>query len=168
MGSWQFSGGKYLGTPAAGEVAAVSLSQLEINPAYKLQLETTLQAEGTGGIVFDQYSPTDFKYAALSVGTGQIVIGHYTERHGWVVDAYTTQALLSGTEYILGVTLLGNVVTVTLGGQVMLTKSYNAMLIDGAYGLLSVNGTTSFTQLTVTTNDPAYNPTAWNGQSTDS
>ncbi len=159
VGSWQISGGKYLGMATGKEVAAVSLSQLEINPAYKLQLETTLQAAGTGGIVFDQYSPTDFKYASLSVSTGQIVIGHYTERHGWVVDAYTTQALLSGSEYKLGVTLLGNVVTVTLGGQVVLTKAYNAMLVDGAYGLLSINGTTSFTQLTVTTNDPAYKQT---------
>jgi len=156
VGSWQLSDGRYTGTPEAGSNTAESLAQLVIHPAYMLQLETTLKAQSTGGVLFDQYSPTDFKYAALSLSTGQVVIGHYTERNGWVVDAYSTQALSSNTDYLLGVTLQGNVVTVTLGGQVVLTKVYNALVVDGSYGLLSVNGTSSFDQLTVKTNDPAY------------
>jgi hypothetical protein len=132
---------------------------MTIGPAYMLQLDMTLKADSTGGILFDRYSETDFKYAALSLSTGQIVIGHYTEHKGWIVDAFETKPLDSSTDYQLGVTLQGNVVKVTLNGEEALTHVFNALVMDGAYGLLSANGSTSYDTLTISTNDPAYSQT---------
>ena len=154
VGSWQLGEGQYTGTPLQGSSLAESLAQLNINPAYQLQLDMLMQAQSTGGVVFDRYSATDFKYAALSLITDQIVIGHYTERRGWVVDAFTSLPLDSTTNYMLSVILKGNVVTVNLDGLEVLSKAFNALVVDGEYGLLSMNGSSSYDQLTIRTNDP--------------
>ncbi len=79
-----------------------------------LQLNTVVRTAATGGIVFDMYSPTDFKWAAVSVATQQVLIGHYTAKGGWVVDAAVSRTLSAGTDYALGVTLKGSTVNVTL------------------------------------------------------
>ena len=154
VGGWQLGEGQYTGTPLQGSSLAESLAQLNINPAYQLQLDMLMQAQSTGGVVFDRYSATDFKYAALSLITDQIVIGHYTERRGWVVDAFTSLPLDSTTNYMLSVILKGNVVTVNLDGLEVLSKAFNALVVDGEYGLLSMNGSSTYDQLTIRTNDP--------------
>ena len=37
-------------------------------------------------VIFDYFSPTDFKFAGIDVSTNKIVIGHRTAA-GWVIDA---------------------------------------------------------------------------------
>ena len=69
-GQWMLNGGTYIGAPTAGSDTVQSLVQMDIEPAYLLQLETTLKTQLMSGVIFDQYSPTDFKFAAISVSTG--------------------------------------------------------------------------------------------------
>jgi len=50
--------------------------------------------------------------------------------------------------------LKGNVVTVNLDGLEVLTNAFNALVVDGEYGLLTMNGSSTYDQLTIRTNDP--------------
>ena len=51
-----------------------------------LDISAKLQTAGRAGIVFDRYSDTDFKWAAVDTATQQVLIGHRTKA-GWFVDA---------------------------------------------------------------------------------
>lgn len=53
---------------------------VEILPAYfKIQATITIE-KPTAGLVFDYYSPGDFKFVAILLDTNQIVIGHRTAK----------------------------------------------------------------------------------------
>jgi hypothetical protein len=66
-----------------------------------------------------------------------------------------TKSLAANTNYTLGVTLRGSTVSVTLNGQSVLGRVYNAVTVDGAFGLLAVGGAASFDRVVVKTNDTA-------------
>ena len=63
------SGGRYVGTPAAAgdSRSARSTSASRIQTDSYLELQATLRTSGVGGIVFDDYATTDFKFVALDV-----------------------------------------------------------------------------------------------------
>jgi hypothetical protein len=82
-GTWSLSKGYLVGTPAAGQSLALAEGNLTVGPAYLLRLETKIATKATGGIIFDQYSTDDFKWAAYSKATNQVLLGHYTARDGW-------------------------------------------------------------------------------------
>ncbi|MFH0882471.1 MAG: Calx-beta domain-containing protein, partial [bacterium] len=150
-GNWQVTDGRYIGENS------VDLVNLSIDPAYILELGASLQTGGQGGFVFDYYGPQDFKFVALSVETGQVLIGHSTAKAGWVVNAAWSNAALNATEdYSLGATLMGNTVSVTVNGQGVLSFAFNALVTDGQFGLLARNGEVSFDTFTVRTDDPAF------------
>ena len=48
-----------------------------------LSVKLKFSAGGEGGIIFDQYSPTDFKFVTISAG--KITLGHRTG-NGWFTD----------------------------------------------------------------------------------
>jgi hypothetical protein len=149
---WALSGGRYVAT-APGSLA-FDLSLVSVGSAYLLSAETKMSvASGSAGFVFDSYGSTNFKFVTVSP-TGQIVVGHYSTKTGWVVDASITKTLPAGGDFTLGITLQGNVVTVTLNGVQALTKTYYALVSDGAVGLMANAGTASFDSLTIKTNDP--------------
>jgi hypothetical protein len=80
----------------------------------------------------------------IDAKTGKLLIGHVTNS-GTVIDATINSALIkSGTDLSLGVTLQGSTIAVSLNGQQLLSRSYNALLTDGEFGLFSINGATSF------------------------
>jgi hypothetical protein len=123
-----------------------------------LELETVVKAQLQGGLIFDQYSPTDFKFVTISPETGQLVIGHYTTKKGWSVDAAVSKSLNANNDYTLSITLKGRTISVRLNGQAVAGYAFNGLVADGGFGLLSARGTSSFDKMTVKTDDPALAP----------
>mgnify|MGYP001814852471 CR=1 FL=1 len=106
--------------------------------------------------MYDQYSKDDFKFAEISAATNEVIIGHYTERSGWQVDAAISRSIEAGRDYDLEITLKGTTISVVLDGQAVLGHSFNAPLVDGASGVLTGVDGASFNSVNVQTNDPAY------------
>ena len=121
----------------------------------RLEFESLIQTDSFGGLVFDYYSLTDFKFAAIIPDANQVVVGHYTER-GWSIDAMAEIDLDSNQSYTLGVSMLGSMVSVTVDGQAVMGYTFNSILNDGEFGLLSMEGSTSFDDFIVKGDDPAY------------
>jgi len=153
LGDWQLSAGRYDGAPALAEDLGDSLADLHIGANYLLRFDAELRTNAIGGILFDRYAPDDFKFAALSTETNQVLIGHYTDRHGWKVDAAVGKLLDANRDYTLTVTLKGSTVSLYLDNNALLGHVFNAVTVDGDFGLLTRNGTTSFDAVTVATND---------------
>jgi Ca2+-binding RTX toxin-like protein len=158
-GTWSASGGRYLGTPATAQGAAMSLMDIgvpSLNTNAWLEMSTTLSTSISAGVVFDRYSDTDFKFAALDVVNDRVVIGHYTKRSGYVIDASVARTLNPATDYQITLTLKGSTVSVALNGQFAVSTAFNGIAVDGRFGLLAREGAASFDSVTVKTNDPAF------------
>ncbi len=158
-GTWALAAGRFTGTPS-GTAAATNIMTL---PARSLgdstvTVETMIKVTsgamikvtsgGKGGIVFDYYADKDFKYVALDLQAGAVVVGHLI-RNQWVEDARFVTPLTAGVDYKLSLTLNGTAVTVTLNGAVLGSFSYNGAVADGGVGAISRTGTTSFDDLHV-------------------
>jgi len=117
-----------------------------------ISVKLNFSVGGEGGIIFDQYGPQDFKFVTISAG--KITLGHRTAK-GWFTDlVVNNSAIVAGTDYTLGLSLKGTSVSISLNGQSVGGKVYNALVTDGGFGLLSRTGTTSFDTITVKSNDP--------------
>ena len=109
---------------------------------YELLASVEFQAptagwSGNAYLIFDYFSPTDFKFAGIDSGTNKVVVGHRTAS-GWVVDqtGIVQGSVHSGTWYDLMVVVNGLVVTVYVNGSAKLTYQYAPRWIDGSpYGL---------------------------------
>jgi len=157
LGSWAVNAGRLLAQPVAGSDTAIQLLNLngvsQLQATSLLQLSTTLSTTGRSGIVFDRYSDTDFKFVAIDVVSKQLLIGHRNAA-GWTVDAAVSNAgLLAGTDYQLGITIRGSTVSVTLNGQAALGFVFNAVGVDGRFGLFTKGAMASFDKVEVKTND---------------
>jgi Ca2+-binding RTX toxin-like protein len=154
-GDWTISSeGYYVGTPATGESLALAGGSLRIGANYLLQLETKIATEKTGGIIFDQYATDDFKWAGYEKDTNRVMLGHYTDRDGWVVDKSIIIKNLDDGDVTLSLTLKGTTVSVLVNGAAALSHVYNSVLTDGEFGLLAKDGSASFDFFTVKTDDP--------------
>ncbi|MGA8051658.1 MAG: hypothetical protein WCA09_15880, partial [Burkholderiales bacterium] len=156
-GAWSVGNGVYSATPGA----TTGMSILDIGPdnlqvASFLQLTAKVTPNGRAGFAFDRYVDGSFKFVALDSTAGQVAIGHYTPKGGWVNDAVLAKALTAGTTYTLDVALKGSTVSVTLDGQVVLGYAFNAATVDGRFGLLATGGSASFDDVRIRTNDPAF------------
>ncbi|HSF98236.1 MAG TPA: Calx-beta domain-containing protein [Ornithinibacter sp.] len=86
-------------------------------------------------IIFDYFSPTDFKFAGVDVSINKLVLGRRTAA-GWVYDVQAPSLLKAGTFIDLIVAVNGTTVTVQANGKVALTHTYAPRMIGGvAYGL---------------------------------
>ena len=155
-GTWSLASGRFVGVPAAGAPAAIASNGIAVGVNSLLQLDTVVRTAATAGIVFDMYSTTDFKWAAVSVATQQVLIGHYTAKGGWVVDAAVTRTLSAGTDYALSVGLKGPTASVMLDGQAVLSKVFNSTVVDGAAGVFSRGGSASFDRFGLSTDDVRF------------
>jgi hypothetical protein len=158
-GAWNTAPGRLSGAPAAGVDAAIDLINLggvtQLKTSSLLDISAKLQTAGRAGIVFDRYSDTDFKWAAIDTVTKQVLIGHRTSG-GWFVDAAVTNNSLNTTaDFTLGVVVRGSSVSVTLNGQAAVGFVFNAVGVDGRFGLFTRGPGASFDAVTVKTNDPA-------------
>ncbi len=165
-GLWQANGGRYDGGPATAGDTAICLVDLGLNNglevASDLELETTLSTESIGGFVFDYYREDNFKFAIIDAAADKAVIGHFTKKSGWVYDATFDIAIEPGVDYDLNLSLKGTTVNLSVkeakekNWQAMVGHVFNAVTVDGEFGLLSKDSSSSFDALTVKTDDPAF------------
>ena len=154
----------YTATAPAGQVATRTLDlglRQGIAPNAWVEVTATLRTTGVGGIVFDRYSDTDFKFAALDVTGQRVIIGHFEARRGWVVDASVAKALTAGTDYTISVVLKGASVSISVGtpggsSGFAVSHGFFSAVSDGGIGVLSRGGTTSFDVFRLRTDDPAF------------
>jgi Ca2+-binding RTX toxin-like protein len=172
-GNWVISGDpvegyRYDGTLAVDVDRAVSLVDLGLSNNLEvtsfLGLETTLNTDSIGGLVFDYYKPDHFKYAAIDAVADTAIIGHYTEKSGWVTDATFAIDMQSGVDYVLALSLKGTTVSLSVkeaglqNWQAMVGHVFNAVTVDGDFGLLTRTASSSFDAVTAKTDDPAFTP----------
>jgi hypothetical protein len=170
-GQWQVQDGRLIGTPAPGEDKAIALVDLRLpdglQPTSIIDLEAVIQTQSFGGLVFDEYAPDHFKFVALLPDTDQVVIGHHTARGGWAFDEVATWALESGTDYELEIAIRGTSVSVMVDGETVAGFVFNALSVDGKFGLLTGEGGTSFDSLRVKTDDVSLYGRRFGGRRTE-
>ncbi|MGU3646985.1 hypothetical protein ACLBXX_18660 [Microbacterium sp. C23T] len=165
-GTWATAGGRLQGTTdAAG--TATALIGVPVGTGYSsvpqfdatsyVQLTATLRAAGITGILFDWYSAKDYKFVGIDVAGQRVVIGHVAKGVR-TIDLTIARALVAGTDYVLDIVLKATVVTVTLGGQVLASYSYNSPLADGRQGLFAFGAgvTASAADYRLRTDEDAY------------
>jgi hypothetical protein len=165
-GQWQYTDGRYDGEPEADGGIAVSLVDLGLDRGLEvssvLELEATLNTNSVAGVVFDYYAPERFKFAAIDATENKAMIGHFTEQSGWVIDATFDIAIEQGVDYDLVLSLKGTMANLSVkqtgapNWQAMVGAVYNAVTVDGDFGLLSKDGSSSFDDVRVKTNDVAF------------
>ena len=159
-GTWAVQGGQFAGSLGTGATSAYSLVSLpgvnNLQTSAYLDLSSSITTQGQAGIIFDQYSPQDFKFAAIDAVADQVVIGHYTARSGWVIDRSVAKVIDAGVAYNLDVTLRGTTVNVTVNGQTIVSNAFNAVTVDGRFGVLTRSSGTSFDNVTIKTDDLAF------------
>ena len=156
-GAWSVGGGRYNASPNGG----TGMSLLDLGPdrlavSSYLEVSARLNTAGQAGFVFDRYGDEGFKFVALDAPADQVIIGHYTAKGGWAVDAKVSRVVDAGTDYTLDVTLKGTTVSVSVNGQVLLGYAFNAATVDGNFGLLAKGGAASFDDVRVKTDDVAF------------
>jgi hypothetical protein len=156
-GTWGIAAGRYTATPSSpASVSLLDLGPDNLSVDAVLDLSAKVNTQGHAGFVFDRYSADNFKFAAIDAVTDQVIIGHYTAKSGWVNDAVASKVINTGTDYTLGISLKGSTVSVTLNGQAVVGFAYNAVTVDGRFGLMASSGAASFDDVTVKTSDRAF------------
>nr|MCU0871265.1 dockerin type I domain-containing protein [Pirellulaceae bacterium] len=155
---WAVSSGRYAATAAAGatSVQTVDLGIDSFQANSYLELQATLKTNAVGGLVFDEQTPDRYKFVALDIAAQKVLLGHVEPNRGWVIDTSVAKTLKANTDYTLGLTLRGASVSVTINGVFAISWGFNAPVVDGAVGVLTQNGTTSFDVVRIRTNDPAF------------
>jgi len=92
-GSFTVSGGALrVSAESQGKDAAAVFYHDEYLPIYyELSAQVAIDKSGAGWdgnsfVIFDYFSPTDFKYAGINQKTNKLELGHRTAA-GWIVDA---------------------------------------------------------------------------------
>jgi len=152
QGTWTSINDQYVGY---GDQTAISTWTLDVALWSLLEYQAVINTDSLGGLVFDYYSSNDFKFAGIDTATGEVVIGHYTDK-GFVINASADWAIEPGTEYTLGISMLGSSVSVMLDGEAVVGHVFNSLLTDGSLGLFSEGGTTVFDDVVAQGDDPAY------------
>ena len=158
-GTWTVAGGRDTATPPT---AGSAVATLEIGLAHGLRtssaldLDATVRATAIGGIAFDVYGLTDYKFVALDIPGQRVLVGHVDRRRGWVVDATFSRTLASGVDQTLSLSLRGATVSVSVGGLLVGSYAYAAAVVDGAFGMLARGADASFDSFRTRTDDPAF------------
>jgi Ca2+-binding RTX toxin-like protein len=154
-GLWEVNAGRFEGAPVPGATTVLSGFDLDVGPNSILNLEATLTADRIGGFFFDYYGPDDYKFVGVNPSTDRVLIAHL-RRDAWVVDAMTTLPFPTAAEVQLDVSLKGTTVSVAVDGLPVLGHVFNAVTVDGEFGLLGLGGAISVDAVHVETDDPAY------------
>jgi hypothetical protein len=159
LGVWALSSGQYSGMPAPGQSKVMSLANIGVNslPANSwLELSGNVNTTKSAGFVFDRYSGDDFKFVMIDVVADRILIGHHTARTGFIIDASAVRTLDAGVDNTVTLTVKGSTASVAVNGGFGASFAYNALTIDGRFGLLARDASASFDSVTVKTDDSAF------------
>jgi hypothetical protein len=161
VGQWSLAGGYMVGdasvdglSTAWGGNIAYTTSDVRIAAGQVLEIETTLKRDSTGGVVFDQYGESDFKFVFIDAN-GVVSIGHQSGS-SWAIEASAAMPAQVKGDYDIKVSLVGSTVNVIIDNQTVVSHAYNALTGDGAIGLLASGDNVSFDDIVISTNDPAY------------
>src|SRR6185503_9960908 len=126
-------------TTTTGDAAAVFYHDEYLPIYYEITASVTANKPLAGYkanayVIFDYFSPTDFKYAGIDVSTNKFLLGHRTAT-GWIQDAFTPGLLKPDTAYDMLVQVNGTAVTVNVGNK-SFGYVFGARILDGeAVGL---------------------------------
>ena len=136
-GSWQVSGGALqVAAASLGKDASAVFYVDDYLPVYYEVAASVSTIKPTAGwnanayIIFDYFSPTDFKYTGIDISTNKIVMG-YRDAGGWHVIAQTPKQMSYGTYYQLLLSVNGTTATLTVDGATAFTYTFAARTIDG-------------------------------------
>ncbi|MCF8038750.1 MAG: hypothetical protein K9K79_05480, partial [Desulfohalobiaceae bacterium] len=156
-GNWEEASGILTGTADEGGPA---VQLIDLGAALKanshLEMEAEITTAGTAGFVFDRYDDQNYKFVALNVANNQVVIGHAKSRGGVAVEASFAYDLDPDSTHRFKVTMQGAGLGVSVDGAPVTSYSFNAALVDGGFGLMTMDGAAVFSELTVRTDDPAF------------
>jgi len=164
-GTWSVAQGKLSGAAAAATKQAANVFYLDDYLPVYFEVAASVAAEKpTAGwnanayVIFDYYSPTDFKYAGINVSTNKIEMG-IRDASGWHIVKQSTAntQFKAGTLYDVLLAVNGNTVTLSVAGVSAFTYTYAGRIVDGEpiflnHGLvgLGTNGSkTSFDNFAV-------------------
>jgi Ca2+-binding RTX toxin-like protein len=141
-GVWEVANGVLQVSAASPNTDAVSVFNVNSYlPNYYEMQATILAIKPTAGwkanayLIFDYFSPTDFKFAGIDVSTNKIEMGHRTAA-GWIVDAFRNVLLKPDQYYNLLLSVNGTTATLAVVGQATFTYTFTPRVIDGlTYGL---------------------------------
>jgi Ca2+-binding RTX toxin-like protein len=154
-GAWSIDSGRYVAGPGLS-INLIDLGVSSLSVDAFLDLSGLVSTDGRAGFVFDYYSPDNFKFAAIDAPGDKVLIGHYTAKSGWVIDASASKTIKAGSDYNLGLTLKGSTISVTLDGQAVVAHAFNAVTVDGRFGLMTGSDGASFDNVVVKTSDRAF------------
>ena len=154
-GSWNVSGGSWLGAPV-GTAAALATTSLRVSAGSSLVAETVVTTSATAGLVFDLHDPDRYKFAVIDVAGGRVVLGHRSNG-AFVEDAVFSRALAAGP-HTLKVVLDGSTATVYVDGVLVGTFTWFSLLNDGLLALTARGATAAFGSTTLSTDDPTMVP----------
>jgi Ca2+-binding RTX toxin-like protein len=155
-GLWWVAGQRYVGTTLPGQDTARTALDLSVGPNSRLEIEGTFWTQSLGGVFFDSYGDQDYKFAGIVPHSNQVIIGHWTKHGTLEVDTAAQIPVLTGSDFDLRVSLKGTTVSVAVNGYDVLGHVFNAVVVDGAFGLMGGQGMTSFDRVAVRTDDPAF------------
>ena len=141
-GAWEVNGGALsVGAQSLGQDAAAVFYVDEYLPVYYELAAAVESRKPTAGwkanayMIFDYFSPTDFKYAGIDISTKKLVMG-YRDASGWHVIAQTPKQMNGDQYYQLLLTVNGTTATLVVDGSAVFTYTYAPRYIDGVrYGL---------------------------------
>jgi len=125
-----------------GDAAAVFHVPDMLPQYFEIQATITMVKPTAGWkansyVIFDYYSPTDFKFAGLNASIDKIQMGHRDET-GWIVDVQSKMKIKPGEFYNILVAINGTTVTLMADNREYFSHTFEPHVIDGwVYGLNS-------------------------------
>jgi hypothetical protein len=155
-GAWTVGGGVYNGLAQAGD-RAVALADIggQISASSILELQAKV-AGGQGGLAFDYYGPNEFKFVTLDAANDKILIGHVSAKSGLVIDSTYNWVLSDTSANALKLQFGGAAISLMVNNAFVGSVGYNSALVDGRFGLVSMDNAASFDNIVIRTNDPAF------------
>jgi hypothetical protein len=121
----------------SGDAVAVWYSDAYKTVYYELAAKISMDKPTSGWkanayVIFDYFSPTDFKFAGVDQSTNKMVIG-YRDASGWhtVAQGTVPGGVKAQTFYNLNVVVNGLVVTVTIDGTNAFSYTFPPRVIGG-------------------------------------
>jgi len=143
-GVWNVENGalKVSAGSLGGDAASVFHLPDMLPTYFEIRATITMEKPTTGWkansyVIFDYYSPTDFKFAGLNASINKIQIGHRDET-GWHVDVQDNMKIKPGEFYNILVAINGTTVTVLADNREYFSHTFEPRVVDGwVYGLSS-------------------------------
>ena len=81
-------------------------------------------------LIFDYFSPTDFKFAGIDVSLNKVVMGH-RDASGWHVDVWSPFQVKPDVFYDMLVAVNGTTVSVQVSGKFAFTYTFAPRILEG-------------------------------------